>query len=191
MFCAACYFLCWRLWVRLLLPKCLCEIISESYICIIYNLSDNQNIQRSANDYTKFSNTVLQHNIITQQSAIHYFDRVLHASCDVRTSSSLLSEIIGEVQTLLHETKVRIVRSSPTEMQCLHMFLEMVFGPQENVNFKKFHSDFKLVQKGPWYSGLLGNWWNSYGYWCGEIVWMLGFSSCPGGCLVISVLYNL
>lgn len=90
MFCAACYFLCWRLWVRLLLPKCLCEIISESYICIIYNLSDNQNIQHSANDYTKFSNTLLQHNIITLQTAIYYFDRVLHASCDVRTSSLLL-----------------------------------------------------------------------------------------------------
>lgn len=107
MFCAACYFLCWRLWVRLLLPKCLCEIISESYICIIYNLSDNQNIQRSANDYTKFSNTPLQHNIITQQSAIYYFDRVLHASCDVRTSSLLLFEIITGIWTLLHKTKLK------------------------------------------------------------------------------------
>ena len=118
MFCAACYFLCWRLWVRLLLLKCLCEIISESYICIIYNLSDNQNIQRSANDYTKFSNTLLQYNIITRRSAIHYFDRVLHAPCDVRTSSLLLFEIIREMWTMLYETKLKIVRSSPSEMQC-------------------------------------------------------------------------
>lgn len=77
----------------MLLPKCLCEIISESYICIIYNLSDNQNIQCSANDYTKFSNALLQHNIITLQSAIYYFDRVLHMSCDVRTSQLLLLEL--------------------------------------------------------------------------------------------------
>lgn len=129
MFCAACYFLCWRLWVRLLLPKCLCEIISESYICIIYNLSDNQNIQCSANDCTKFSNTLLQHNIITQRSAIYYFDRVLHASCDVRTSSLLLFEIIREIWTLLHETKLKIVRGSPSETQCPAYVPGNVFFP--------------------------------------------------------------
>lgn len=56
-------------------------------------------------------------NIITQRSAVHYFDRVLHATCDVRTSSLLLSKIVGEIWVLMHETKLKIVRGSPSETQ--------------------------------------------------------------------------